>query len=677
MELTIQQKNVLDKIIEFLKSDASVFILRGYAGTGKTTMVKEIAEYISRIRTFALMAPTGRAARVLHEKTGFPAATIHKSIYGSVGIIVKNVTDIAESDFKYHFPINLAKENLVAIIDEASMLPSHKHEQELFEFGSDNLMDDLFTFIRPSFGGKVIFVGDPVQLPPVGESVSQALNAEFFISKGLKVMEAELTEVLRQGKNSVILENAMILRQLLAQNKRNKLVFKEKQGEVVSLPIGTVLPKYLKERKSSGTNNSVVICFSNKAASHYNLEIREALYGEENPKIRKGDILMVVQNNYRLDRMNGEFVPVLSVEETSSLSAPVYVQENGQKKRKTITLTFIQIQVTNGMGEIAKCQLLLDLLENATSSLSIDKQKALYINFCMRHPTLKQGSEEFIAALKVDPYYNCLKAKYGYAVTGHKCQGGEWANVFVDYSGRTGLSDDCLRWAYTATTRASKMLFIANLPHITPFAKFRIDRIQQCKKIDEEFRVIGKTEKSPFHSEVAPPFLLAKWMCVQRNLEFSPYRIDHIVSKPFIEIYYIQTPSGIERYDISYKKCGIFAKAVAQLSSDNSVLVGMMLDDERGMPLVFDYKPSDEIFENLYNLIKSICDGLNIMVTNVVEHVQDYYVAYYFRTSETASYIKIYVNNKGFITYAKPMSLIGEGDKELVMLIGEIQNHFE
>ena len=153
MKLTQQQQQVLCKIKEFMESDASVFILCGYAGTGKTTMVKQIADYLSQTREVRLMAPTGRAARVLAKKTGYVATTIHKAIYSSAGIVAKKVKDVADSEFKLVFPIGMTDGSVVAIVDESSMLCSRTAEHELFQFGTDNLMDDLLTYIRPSFGG--------------------------------------------------------------------------------------------------------------------------------------------------------------------------------------------------------------------------------------------------------------------------------------------------------------------------------------------------------------------------------------------------------------------------------------------------------------------------------------------------------------------------------------------
>ena len=676
MQLTQQQNRVFEKIKAFMESDASVFILHGYAGTGKTTMVKVIADYLDQSRHVVLMAPTGRAARVLKEKTGHDAYTIHKSIYGKVCVKTKKVEDVADSEFQFIFPVLQYEDGgkVVAIVDESSMVCSRKIEHELFVFGTDNLLEDLMTFVRPSFGGKIIFVGDPAQLPPVGESVSNALRAEYFEERNLKVMVAELTEVLRQKGDSIILKNAMMIRDLLKKEKRNCLVFEEKENDVETVPAHDFLNKYLEYRKHSSVHDSVVICYSNRAASRYNKDIRFSLYGGNVP-LRVNDILLITKNNYMLNRMNGEFVPVLEIGARTQQSAPVYAQVGSERKRVVITLNFVQVVVPNGDGFPIPCMLLEDLLTSDKAAISIDENRALYINFCLRNPHLEQGTQAFADALSSDVYYNAIRAKYGYAVTGHKCQGGEWGKVFVDYTDRTGLDDDSLRWAYTATTRAQKTLYVTNLPHITPFSKFRIDPIQKCKNVDPECRVTDEVGATPFHSENTESFLRAKYNCIKENMEWTPYSILSVISRPYTETYQIQTPLGPASFDISYKAGGIFQPARPQSVNEHTQLVLMLLNNERAYPLVFSYEPSDEIHQNLYNLIRSSCDGLSIQITNVVEHKEDHYVAYYMRTSDTFSYIKVYLNKNNFVTYAKPMSMLGEDDHELVALINDISNH--
>lgn len=685
MELTTQQNKVFEQIKAFMKSDASVFILRGYAGTGKTTMVKVIADYIAQSRQVVLMAPTGRAARVLCTKTGHKAMTIHKAIYAKACLVSKKVKDIADSEFKFVFPIRGSEDagNVVAIVDESSMVCSRKIEHELFVYGTDNLLQDLLTFVRPNFGGKVIFVGDPAQLPPVGEPVSNALRAEYFQDKGFKVVETELTEVLRQKGDSVILKNAMMIRNLLKRKRRNQLVFEERKGDVEVVPSEHFLDSYIDYRKKSGKHDSVIICYSNKSANKYNRDIRVALYGEDIAICDK-DILMITQNNYTINRMNGEFVPVLSVGARIQQSAPVYSQVGGIKKRIVVTLNFVQVTVPvliqdsegNEQDVPMQCMLLEDLLTSDKSSLSIDENRALYINFCMRHPKLKPGTEAFAETLLEDTYYNAIRAKYGYAVTGHKCQGGEWGKVFVDYSGRTGLDDDSLRWAYTATTRAQKTLYVSNLPHITPFSKFRIEPIQKCKNINSECRVLDEVGQTPFHDDSIENSVRAKYFCIVKNMEYSPYSIICVQSRPYLEIYTIQTPDGVDRFDLHYKAGGLFLPAKAVSPNQHTSLIYLMLNNERGMSYQFNYIPSDESYRKLFDMIRSACDTIDVQITNVVEHKEEYCVIYYMRTSETFSYIKVYVNSDGFVTYAKPMSMKGTEDGDLSAIIEIINSHF-
>ena len=486
-----------------------------------------------------------------------------------------------------------------------------------------------------------------------------------------------MTEVLRQKEDSAILRNAMQIRHLLQSSQRNRFVFEEKGGEIEEVNDGELLQHYIKARKEHPEQSMVMISYSNRMAATYNKQVRESLYGSANTPLRAGEVLMVVQNNYAIERMNGEFIPVLSVGEKCVQSAPVYVQEGGKRVRKAISIEFQEITTRCGQGTPITCQIALNLLNNESPSLTIDEQKALYINFRMRHPSLKPGSETYKRALLRDPFFNCLRVKYGYAVTGHKCQGGEWDAAFVDYAGRTGMSNDCLRWAYTATTRAQHRLYFANLPHITPFTRFRIEPVALCKKMNEECRILDHVPPSPFHAADAPLYLHAKYYCISSNMAWSGYSIARVESKPYMEIYYIRTPEGEERYDIRYKSGGIFAKAIAQSPTEHTVLISLMLDNELAMPLRFEYKPSDDIHAQLFSIIRSACDTLGIPLTNAVEYKEQYYTIYYFRTSGTMSYLQVYVDKKGAVTYAKPMSLAGADDAELKHLVVEIQKYLQ
>lgn len=677
-QLTEQQNSVLQAVKDFLNSDAAVFILKGYAGTGKTTMIRQIAEYIMTElhRQPELMAPTGRAARVLSKKSGFDATTIHRRIYDRDDWAIKKVNNVSDSEFKIIFHIRKVSTSVLAIVDEASMVSSQKSELELFQFGSDILLDDLLTYVRPSYGGKIIFVGDPAQLPPVGDSHSCALDEDYFSKKGLKCSSAELTQVLRQGGDSTILKNAMKIRNILQTSLRNGLTFEMRNGEVESVEPQDVVTRYMETGADAASGKSVVIAFSNRQVAEYNKEIRIKKYKKELP-LQPGDSLMVVKNNYYLtdkdgfetQLMNGDFIKVLECGDIEQKMTPVYVQKGGKKEKKSITLTFQNAIVLDNENKEIYCKLIVDLLNNDQPSLTIDEQRALYINFRIRNPKLRPGSDLFLNALEQDPYYNALQVKYGYAITGHKCQGGEWQKVFVDYQGRTGLNDDCLRWNYTATTRAQETLYVTNLPNITPFDKFRIDAVTSISKINPEFRTLGKVGDLKFHAPTDEDFLCAKEACIVNNLEYSPYSVINITSKPYREIYEIETPDGTERYDLMYKSSGAFLPAKTLFPTQHTVLIETMLNDEHCMPIEFHYVPSDNLHWQLFGYINSACDDLGIKISNVVEHNDKHYTMFYLCTSGTYSYLQVYIDKKGFVTYAKPASFLGKEDRDLMTLV--------
>ena len=332
MILTKQQQKVLDSVKEFLNSNLPVFILKGYAGTGKTTMISYIIEEVTKHdKVPILMAPTGRAARVLGTKTRREANTIHRCIYELDTIETKEGSD----DIRYIFPLkdveDTAKDR-ICIVDESSMIGTREVHNELFEFGSGSLLNDLLSFVAPHRGGKVIFIGDPMQLPPVGDNVSNALDEKFFEEVGkMGVMVAELTDVVRQNEGSAILGNAMKVRTLLDSVQRNDLVFDRKENEVIDIE-GYNMPKQLLSMyPKPEIGHSVIITYSNRQARDYNYAVRELLYPSEK-QIVVGDILQVVSNNYKLNVMNGDFVKITAINgDLEFQSALVYCNTGGEK----------------------------------------------------------------------------------------------------------------------------------------------------------------------------------------------------------------------------------------------------------------------------------------------------------------------------------------------------------
>lgn len=674
MTLTSQQQQVLDDIKTFLDGDVSVFILKGYAGTGKTTMIRTIIEEIkNREKRPILMAPTGRAARVLESKNSWEANTIHRCIYELDTIETKEGSD----DIRFIFPLKNKEDEAndhICIVDESSMIGTREVQNELFEFGTGSLLNDLLTYVAPNRGGKIIFVGDPMQLPPVGDNVSNALDEKYFESIGLKTMVSELTDVVRQGAGSAILSNAMKVRALIESQQKNNLVFDRQENEVIDME-GYKMPEHLLSLyPKPEIGQSVIITFSNRQARDYNYAVRELLYPNQK-QIVVGDILQVVSNNYKLDVMNGDFVKIVAINgETEYQSAPVYINIGGKRIQHKIVLSFRNVRIRLDNDLEISCKIIENMLDDAEPNLTFAQIQALYINFCMRYPQLKRGSQQFKEYLKADPYFNALRVKYGYAITGHKSQGGEWNTVFVDYTGRTGLNTDCLRWTYTVTTRASHTLYGYNMPNVTPMSKLQVAPIIKASKPRDEYLSFTDVPETPFHSKDAPNFLKAKYWVVLDELKKENCIIKNVESKNYCEWYYIEDASGfIHTVQCTYNKAGLFTRYQAGDTSEGILRILSLVQTNMTMLCSFRYVPSNELLRELYNYVESICSELDVKITNIVEHLSNYNVYYYLQGSGKYSCIQFYITKDGFISYAQPYSDLGSDDPILKEVIERLR----
>ena len=675
MTLTSQQQQVLNSIKEFLNNDVSVFILKGYAGTGKTTMISYIIEEVEKHeKAPLLMAPTGRAARVLSSKTKREANTIHRCIYELDTIETKEGSD----DIRYIFPLkdveDAAKDH-ICIVDESSMIGTREVQNELFEFGTGSLLNDLLTFVAPHRGGKVIFIGDPMQLPPVGDNVSNALDEQFFKDNKIKVVVGELTEVVRQNEDSAILGNAMKVRTLLESPQRNNLVFDRKENEVIDIE-GYNMPKQLLNiYPKPEIGQSVIITFSNRQARDYNYIIREILYPGEK-QIVIGDILQVVSNNYGLDVMNGDFVKITDISgETEYQSAPVYVTVERKRVRQNITLAFRNVRIMLDDGREKTCKIIESMLDDADANLTFIQIQALYINFCMRHQGLKRNSQEFKELLKHDPYYNALRVKYGYAITGQKSQGGEWHTVFVDYTGRTGLTNDCLRWTYTVTTRASHILYGCNMPNVTPMSKLRVAPIIKASKPRDEYLSFTNVPETPYHSASAPNYLKAKYWAVSDELRNAGCAVKSVESKTYCEWYRIEDNQKQNHLvQCFYNKAGIFTRYMAGDCLEGVIPILSLIQVNMTPLCSFRYTPSSVVLKSLYNNVESICSDLDVKITNIVEHLPNYHVYYYLQGSGSYSCIQFFITKDGFISYAQPFSDMGSDDDVLKKVLEKLSS---
>ena len=709
MKLTSQQESALCAVREFINDpDTTVFILRGYAGTGKTTMIQSIIHEVEPMRPHCkLMAPTGRAAKMLKERTGHNASTIHRAIYDLDKI---EATDLDENGVPVGSPIQVdevrrteakeidrlhicfkirtldnehAPDKCLCIVDEASMIPSIKSCEEMLHFGTDVLLDDLMTYLQPLKGGKVLFIGDPAQLPPVGDNKSAALCEQYFIDRGIKVCSAELTEVVRQAGESTILKNAMMIRDILNSKVRNSIEF-EKGLDTVDINATGVAETYCNLVSSPCIGESVVICFSNSMVKDYNDAIRE-LYFPGATDIVAGDILQIVKNNVGvhdgIDLFNGDFVKVIAASNTTeTLSAPVWADLGKDREKVHVSVTFRDVTLQLEDGTQVNCKIIDDLLNNRERGLNQLQILSLYINFKMRfnesvkHLNLTASTKEemYYKALKRDPYYNAVQAKYGYAITAHKSQGGEWKYVFVDYTGRTGLNDDSLRWCYTATTRAIDTLYGINFPSATPLSKLVINPILKYSKPAKEAFSFCIQSNDSLLPESATPAQKAKLYCVKGNLSNRRVMIERIDLLQLVDRYHLQTPDGEVVVDCQYNGTGMYTNYRSQGQNPFLEEILECFRDESRMEFCTDYIPKANQMAVLFSTMLSICDDLDITITNIVEHSGQFYVAYYLKTSARFSQILFYFKNNGFITHAIPSSELGANDVKMTELIKKL-----
>ena len=486
--LTSDQRNALEKLSAFLESEDRVFILQGYAGSGKTTLLKGFVEYLQSLeKKFQLMAPTGRAAKVINQKTDLESTTIHKGIYSFEELQeIEKGEDENNVSFLYQYKIRNNPEVHVSvlIVDEASMVSDRLSQGEFFRFGSGHLLRDLIDYGRiedSTTSSKIIFIGDPAQLPPVGMNFSPALDTKYLSETyKVSVSQVEMKEVKRQDANNGILISATKIRQCLTSGYFNDFDLRENKKDIFN-------PKYHEylETYKAQQDQKIIICYKNKTALDLNLNIRCERFGSNLP-IQSTDTVIIGVNNYRLGIMNGEFAVVSEASPTVESREVTFYNKGG--KTEIIRLTWRSVSLIlpdeNNQPKTVNGYILENYLYG-DNYLKPEEQRALYVDFKNRHPKLKKGTEEFKEAIYNDKFFNCIQLKFGYAVTCHKAQGGEWANAFVFWDrgtqanfnfyeskhNRTGKTNsEFYRWAYTAVTRASKKLFCINPPYFSSFS---------------------------------------------------------------------------------------------------------------------------------------------------------------------------------------------------------------
>ena len=453
-EPTFEQELAIKSLADFLlsTSDDLLFVLKGYAGTGKTSLVGALVKTMDQLKQKSvLLAPTGRAAKVFSLYAGHPAFTIHKKIYRQRSFS-NEMTNFSLND-------NLNTHTLF-IVDEASMISNEGLSGNMF--GSGRLLDDLIRFVYSGTGCRLLLMGDTAQLPPVGEEESPALSVEVLRGYNLDVREMVLKQVVRQMSDSGILWNATQLRRCIADDDCFVLPKIKASGfpDIKVLPgdelVETITACYDKE----GMDETIVICRSNKRANIYNKGIRNMiLYREE--ELSPGDLLMVAKNNYYwTEREKNKDIEFIA-------NGDIAVVRRVRRTREMYGFRFADVTVTfpDYNDYELEATVLLDTLHSDSPSLPKSENDRLFYAVLEDYADITVKRER-MKKMKEDPYYNALQVKYAYAVTCHKAQGGQWKKVFLDqgYVTEDNLTPDYFRWLYTAFTRATDTLYLVNYP---------------------------------------------------------------------------------------------------------------------------------------------------------------------------------------------------------------------
>ncbi|WP_419532922.1 AAA family ATPase [Endozoicomonas sp.] len=578
--LNTGQAELVNKLDHFLSSkEDKVFLLKGYAGTGKTFITKGLTEYFRAIgRNYVLAAPTGKASKVIANKTQSPAYTLHKTIYCFKDIKEYREDDLEGSEtYKLYaqLAVNEMSADTVFIIDEASMVSDVYSENEFFRCGSGHLLRDFLKYVNLDHNDhqkKVIFIGDDAQLPPVGMNFSPALdNGYLFREHNVRSTAFELREVVRQKSDSGVMRNSIQLRESLGSGSFGQLVVDLNYPDLHKVEHNDLLSQYLKSCQGKINGESIVIAHSNSDVAAYNKHIREHFF-PHCPEITSGDKVMAVSNSntYGFFISNGDFGLVKSVSDTIEqrvITLKRKNQETGKTEEVNVPLRFRRIDVgfkdLDGTSHFFNAMIFEDLLYSEHPGLSSDQSKAMYVDFCIRNRYLERGSLAFKEALKSDPYFNALRLKFGYAITCHKAQGSEWNHVFVKCkTHQSQLSADYFRWLYTAITRTADKLYLLDPPDFkTGSTMSRVfnsgiellaGNKQPAPSAEINTYPTGKESISQFGIPDSAAFLLTILERVKSLIAGHAIEIDDIIHNQYQEAYVFKRKNNFARINITY-----------------------------------------------------------------------------------------------------------------------------
>jgi exodeoxyribonuclease-5 len=445
---TDDQSAALKKIAAYIceNDNDTIFLMTGYAGTGKTSIISSIVRTLDQLRIRSvLLAPTGRAAKVLNSFTGKQAFTIHKKIYRQ-----KSSKDGMGS---FVLDRNLHR-NTFFIVDEASMISNYSNEASLF--GSGKLLDDLMEYVYTGIDCKLMIVGDKAQLPPVGFPVSPALDTKTLGESGFGLIACDLKQVIRQSETSGVLMNATKVRlQIADKDLVRPSITCTGFNDIMRISGEDLVEELSASYGTCGLEGTIVVVNSNKQANRYNQGIRNRIFFREE-ELSPGDMVMVVKNNYFFTEEEGGpgFIANGDIAEIKRIRK--------YEERYGFRFADMLLRFTDYNLEL-ESKAMLDVLHLDTPALPADKNKELFNNVLSDYLYIRTRRKQYEAVRK-DPWFNALQIKFSYAVTCHKAQGGQWERVFIDQGmfNRQEITIDYLRWLYTALTRATERLYLVN-----------------------------------------------------------------------------------------------------------------------------------------------------------------------------------------------------------------------
>lgn len=690
--LTNGQKTLVDQLEQFLTDPKQhIFLLKGYAGTGKTFITLGLTDYLDLIdRSYYLSAPTGKAARVISEKTGKEAATIHSSIY-NLDKLVEYQDEKDPKTYKFYtaLKVNTDISDCVYIIDESSMVSDVYTDGEFMRFGSGYLLKDLMEYInidQNDHNKKIIFIGDNAQLPPIGMKYSPALDGKYLATNyRLNSQEYELTEVVRQKSESGIIQNAVKIRECINKQEFNRLNMELNHLDIHQIEAKDAIQTYLESCGHKINGESMIIAYSNADVQTYNEAIRQYFFPNQREICRGDKVMALLNREIGGERIaNGDFAFVRWVsDETEIKKVPLKKKlDNGEVEVLEIVLKFRDVEIgfrkTDGKAVFVKTKIIENTLYTKDPQLSSDERKALYIEFSMRIRNergieYKTNKAEFKNALLNDPYFNALPLKFGYAITCHKAQGSEWNNVIVQcdiHQNKHTL--DYFRWLYTAITRSAKQLYLINPPKFNAWDKLKKSNPipppqPQLQSQSEPTKNKSKMEDDQPTVLLKPAFnsaeLSAVSQLIYQTVSAAIHNVDiiNIESKQYHDIYTLLQGQHKIRFKVAYNGKNQITHingienlpAVPLLESQLKTLEGktFFTGRQEKNEITFSYGFLNEFHQQV---IVNFLNKNEISICSVDEKQWNIRYEFANKAGETAT-LDIYFNGKHQFTNIKPI----------------------